>query len=269
MSKSFDQGRWPLSIGLPKSCQAGLILVGSPLAGQRARADPQVILPGSPLPGCQYPFVRDVLRDPRFAANAIPSSSDPAFQLLCTHPDTRAAVQDDPGRWPAAVEEMLRLITPTTFTGVTPGPTPTSTAASAPPGSHACCSWPPRTATPPPSPIPTDSISAAQPTPRLSFSAGAHFCLGAPLARMHGEVALNTLFTPACRTWRSLPRLRSPRAAPPARSTTSPSPGRAEHSFKRQIAQPLPRADNRLNQKASLCQGVPSVLFAACDLRSA
>jgi cytochrome P450 len=40
--------------------------------------------------------------------------------LLCTHPSTRAALEDDPGRWPAAVEEMLRLITPTTFTGVTP-----------------------------------------------------------------------------------------------------------------------------------------------------
>ena len=46
------------------------------------RADPQVILRGSPLPGCQYPFVRDVLRDPRFAAPSIPPSSDPAFRLL-------------------------------------------------------------------------------------------------------------------------------------------------------------------------------------------
>ena len=34
-------------------------------------ADPQVILRGSPLPGCQYPFVRDVLRDPRFAERTI------------------------------------------------------------------------------------------------------------------------------------------------------------------------------------------------------
>ena len=40
--------------------------------------------------------------------------------MLCTYPEVLTALREDPGRWPAAVEEMLRLITPTTFTGVTP-----------------------------------------------------------------------------------------------------------------------------------------------------
>ena len=41
-------------------------------------ADPHVMLRGSPLPGCQYPFVRDVLRD-RFAAPTIPPSPGPGI----------------------------------------------------------------------------------------------------------------------------------------------------------------------------------------------
>jgi pimeloyl-[acyl-carrier protein] synthase len=46
------------------------------------RSDPHVILRSCALPGCQYQFVRDVLRDPRFAAATIPPSPDAAFQLL-------------------------------------------------------------------------------------------------------------------------------------------------------------------------------------------
>src|ERR1700722_9723682 len=46
------------------------------------RSDPHVILRSSALPGCQYLFVRDVLRDPRFAAASIPPSPEQAFQLL-------------------------------------------------------------------------------------------------------------------------------------------------------------------------------------------
>ena len=115
--------------------------------------------------------------------------------LLCTHPEALAALQEDPGRWPAAVEEMLRLITPTTFTAATPRhrcrhrrrSVPGRAAAPAVPGRRQ-----PRPAA---FPDPDRFDISRDPNPHLSFAAGGHFCLGAPLARMHGEVALSTLFT--------------------------------------------------------------------------
>ena len=334
------------------------------------RADPQVILRGSPLPGCQYPFVRDVLRDPRFAAPSIPPSSDPAFRLLarwmirldgdrhrrvrdafgglftarrvgryraiiaeraaaligqaapagsmdlvaafarplpfavindvlgvppgdrdwlgevlavlnggfagqrdadrtavlaandavqqmlsyfaglldrrtaapaddlmtalaarhadgedrqdllanciffvlaghqttttlltlgtyllCTHPEVLAALQDNPGRWPAAVEEMLRLITPTTFTGATPRADADIDGVTCPAGQPRLLFLAAANRDPSAFSDPDRFDISRDPNPHLSFSAGGHFCLGAPLARMHGEVALSTLFT--------------------------------------------------------------------------
>ncbi|MFY9927190.1 MAG: hypothetical protein WAK82_04220, partial [Streptosporangiaceae bacterium] len=67
--------------GLPAAGGTEFDLLGA-LFSPAGRADPHVILRSSPLPGCQYRFVRDVLRDPRFAAPSIPPSADPAFQLL-------------------------------------------------------------------------------------------------------------------------------------------------------------------------------------------
>jgi pimeloyl-[acyl-carrier protein] synthase len=115
--------------------------------------------------------------------------------LLCTHPQALADLTEDPGRWPAAVEEMLRLITPATFTAATPR-------ADADIHDVPCAAGQPRllflaAANRDPStfPDPDRFDISRDPNPHLSFAAGAHFCLGAPLARLHGEVALPTLFT--------------------------------------------------------------------------
>ena len=115
--------------------------------------------------------------------------------LLCTHPGTWAALQDDPGRWPAAVEEMLRLITPTTFTGVTPRTHADIHGVACPAGQPRMLFLAAANRDPATFPDPDRFDIGRTPNPHLSFSAGTHFCLGAPLARMHGEVALNTLFT--------------------------------------------------------------------------
>ena len=355
--------------GPPAAAGTEFDLMGA-LFSPAGSADPQVILRGSPLPGCQYPFVRDVLRDPRFAAPTIPPSPDPAFQLLrrwmirldgdrhrrvrdafgglftarrvgryraiiagraaalidqaaavgsmdlvtgfarplpftvindvlgvppedrdwlgdalatltrgfarqrdsdrtpvqgandatrqmlsyfaglldqraaapaddlmtalaarhadgedrqdllanciffvlaghqttttlltlgthllCTHPSAVAALHEDPGRWPAAVEEMLRLITPTTFTGATPRTDADIHGVTCPAGQPRLLFLAAANRDPSAFPDPDRFDISREPNPHLSFAAGAHFCLGAPLARLHGEVALSTLFT--------------------------------------------------------------------------
>ena len=352
----------------PKAPETEADLLGA-LFSPAGRADPQVILRTSPLPGCQYPFVRDLLRDPRFAAPRIPPSPDPAFQLLarwmirldgdrhrrvrdafgglftarrveryraiiaaraaaligestalgtmdlvadfarplpfavitdvlgvpsgdrdwlatalatvsrgfarqrepdrtaveaggeaaqqllayftsllgrraaapaddlmtalaarqtdgedrqdlianciffilaghqttttlltlgadllCAHPRALAALQEDPTRWPAAVEEMLRLITPTTFTGATARAGADVRGIFCPAGQPRLLFLAAANRDPRIFPGPDLFDISRDPNPHLSFSAGAHFCLGAPLARLHGEVALSTLF---------------------------------------------------------------------------
>ncbi len=115
--------------------------------------------------------------------------------LLCTHPGALAALQGDPGRWPAAVEEMLRLITPTTFSGVTPRTDADIHGVACPAGQPRMLFLAAANRDPAAFPDPDRFNISREPNPHLSFSAGTHFCLGAPLARMHGEVALRTLFT--------------------------------------------------------------------------
>jgi pimeloyl-[acyl-carrier protein] synthase len=115
--------------------------------------------------------------------------------LLCTHPDMPEALQRDPGGWGAAVEEMLRLITPTTFTGVTPRTDADIHGVACPAGQPRMLFLAAANRDPVTFPDPDRFDISRNPNPHLSFAAGGHFCLGAPLARMHGEVALSTLFT--------------------------------------------------------------------------
>lgn len=115
--------------------------------------------------------------------------------LLAAHPDQRRMLAENPSLWPNAVEEILRFDPPVLLTGRT-AHRDTSVAG-----------VPMRRGT-----MVTTALAAANRDPEVfaapdrfditrenarehvSFSAGRHFCLGAALARMEGEVGLATLF---------------------------------------------------------------------------
>lgn len=123
--------------------------------------------------------------------------SNGALALLGA-PDQLAALRADPAGWPAAVNELMRARGPVQFTqlryptvdvelGGTAIPAGTPVIAGLLPANHD-----PRAFDRP------DELDLARPTGRgeghVGFGQGAHYCLGAALARQEGEVGLRMLF---------------------------------------------------------------------------
>lgn len=117
---------------------------------------------------------------------------------LLTHPDQLAALRADPGLWPRAVHELMRARGPVQFTQFRYPTTDVEVggvriAAGTPviagllPANHD-----PRAVEHP------EELDVRRDTGRgeghLGFGQGAHYCLGAALARQEGEVALRALF---------------------------------------------------------------------------
>ncbi|MDQ0382016.1 cytochrome P450 [Amycolatopsis thermophila] len=115
--------------------------------------------------------------------------------LLHDHPDQLAALREDPSLWPNAVDEILRVDPPVLLTGrtclrdtevggvrVREGAVVTTILAGAN-RDPAVFAEPSRF-----------DVRRANAREHISFSAGRHYCLGAALARMEGEVGLRTLF---------------------------------------------------------------------------
>jgi cytochrome P450 len=115
--------------------------------------------------------------------------------LLFAHPDQRRLLAEEPSLWPNAVDEMLRFDSPVQRTGrrarhdTTVHGVPVAAgelvllvlaAANRDPEVFADAS----------------AFDVRRPNARehVAFSSGIHFCLGATLARMEGEVALQALF---------------------------------------------------------------------------
>ncbi len=117
------------------------------------------------------------------------------IRLLHDHPDQVAAAAADPTLWANAVEEVLRLDPPVLLTGrMTQAPT-TLAGQSLPAGTHVttilmAANRDPNVFTDPH----RFDITRENAREHLSFSAGRHFCLGASLARMEGEVGLRAFY---------------------------------------------------------------------------
>lgn len=115
--------------------------------------------------------------------------------LLCEHPEQRRLLTDEPEYWPNAVDEMLRIDPPVLLTGRSALRDTVVAGTPVPAGSLVTTLLAGANRDPD---VFTDparfDVTRANARDHVSFSAGRHFCLGAALARMEGEVGLRTLF---------------------------------------------------------------------------
>ena len=114
------------------------------------------------------------------------------FALL-THPDQAALVREDPGLVPAAVEESLRWDGPVLMTERIAARPVEVGGVVIPAGGSVTTVFGAANRDPARHPDP-DAFTVRRPDVRvLSFSAGAHYCLGAALARVEGAVLIGQL----------------------------------------------------------------------------
>jgi cytochrome P450 len=111
---------------------------------------------------------------------------------LARHPDERSRLYDDPALIKPAVEEVLRYDPPVQMTGrlaLAPIELPSTTLSE---GGFAITLLGAANHDPEQFPEPERFDIGRTPNAHIAFSLGHHFCLGASLARMEGQVALST-----------------------------------------------------------------------------
>lgn len=113
--------------------------------------------------------------------------------LLLEHREQLEALLDDPNLLPSAVEEMLRLVSPISVVMCRAREDVELGGYQFRAGEQRFVFPPGANRDPAAFPSPDAFDIARADNPHLAFSAGAHFCLGAPLARLHGEIAIATL----------------------------------------------------------------------------
>lgn len=129
--------------------------------------------------------------------------------LLLTHEGARRLLRADPALWPAAVEEILRYEPPIAATARFSKAESAIAGCPYHAGDGLAVSLVAVNRDPAKFADPHGFDITRKPNPHMAFGAGAHICIGAPLARIEGQIALSRLFT-------RFPRLRlaDPEAAP-------------------------------------------------------
>lgn len=118
-----------------------------------------------------------------------------AIALFDKHPEQLEKLKAEPGLWPNAVDEVLRIDPPVLLTGRFAVRDTTVAGVHVPEGAVvstllAGANRDPEVFTDPN----TFDVARVNAGEHLSFSAGRHYCLGASLARMEGEVGLRALY---------------------------------------------------------------------------
>jgi pimeloyl-[acyl-carrier protein] synthase len=116
------------------------------------------------------------------------------IEILLAHPGQLQALKDQPERWPSGIEELLRFVSPTTLTGAAATADVEVVGCPVPAGAQRALVFAAANRDPDVFTNPDSFETSRIPNPHLAFSAGAHFCLGAPLARLHAQIALPAVF---------------------------------------------------------------------------
>jgi cytochrome P450 len=116
-----------------------------------------------------------------------------AMALLLAHPDQLTRLRGDPDLVQSAVEEALRMVSPLSVVVCRAREDVDIHGYHLAEGDQRLI-FPAGANRDPEAFDDPDTFEITRtPNPHVAFSAGAHFCLGAPLARLHGEIAITTL----------------------------------------------------------------------------
>jgi cytochrome P450 len=114
--------------------------------------------------------------------------------LLLNHPDQLAVLRAEPDRWQNAIDEILRFDPPVLLTGRSALRDTTVAGHAVSKGAVVTTLLAAANRDPEVFDDPARfDVTRANAKDHLSFSAGRHYCLGAALARMEGEVGLRML----------------------------------------------------------------------------